>query len=137
MSEVQNVAESKTLVFNPGGFILKVIFALAVPIMTTGNMENVGFFSKIIGFAFFALLMYGIATVFGFAVRATGNYLIGLVVFGILLAIFFVVLDKIEKALSVFGGAGTVIAELLVIALLVWPVVTDVKKAMLYFKHTV
>lgn len=137
MSEVQNVAEGKTLVFNPGGFIIKLIFAIAVPIATTGNMEGKGILSNIIGFAFFALLMYGIASLFGFAVRATGNYLIGLVVFGVLVAIFFVVLDKIEKALSVLGGAGTVIAELLVIALLVWPLVMDIKKAMLYFKHTV
>lgn len=137
MSDVQNVTETKTLVFNPGGFILKLIFAIAVPILTTKNMTDVGFFSRILGFVFFFLLMYGLATLFGFAVNVTRNYLIGLGVFGVLLAIFFVVLDKIEKALNGFGNIGTVIVELLVIALLIWPLVTDIKKAILYFRHTV
>lgn len=134
---VPNVEEGKTLFFNPGGYILKVIFSIGVPIWMMKGSGDSGVFSNIIGFLFMALLLYGVATLFGFALRATGNYLVAAIVFGIFVAIFFAGINKLDAFASRFGNVGTAVLEILFMVLLTYPVIKDFKKAKLYFTHTV
>ena len=72
----------KTVVFNPRWFVLKMIFSLVVSYLLVEIMNVEGVWNWIGGFLITFLLMYLIGTVFGFAVNASGNYIIE-VLFGV------------------------------------------------------
>ena len=146
MSNVENnqqvtQVEEKTLVFSPGGFILKLIFSIGLPIFMLSStdievsLKNIA--GMVFGFVVLFVVFYFVATVFGFAVNVTGNYIIGGVVFLILLGIFFAILTKVESALAGLGGVGEALLGVIVVALMIWPLIKDIKKAILYFKSTV
>lgn len=130
----------KVLVFNPGGFVLKILCAIGFIVLAAPKYDGKGvldFINYILSFALVFAMTYAIASLFGFAVRATKNYLIGGVVFLILLVAFMSFFDKIDAVLAELGGFGELIMTLILIAILTFPIISDVRKAILYCKHTV
>lgn len=126
---------SRVVVFNPGGFILKMIFSIVAAYMLVKNED--GFLHSFIGFLLTFVLMYLIGTLFGLAVNATGNYAVGIVVFVLLVFGFCFILDQVETFLIKYGSFGKVLFELFVLVVFAWPLIKDIKKAILYFRHTV
>ena len=138
--ETNEKVTEKVLVFNPGGFVLKLIFAIGFLVFMGPEFKPEGFMDAVNTILLYVLLFFGLyamATLFGFAVRVTGNYIIGLVVFGVLLAVFISLFSKVEALLAGLGSVGELLINIVFIAILVWPVISDVKKAILYVKNTV
>lgn len=133
-----NVAkEGKVVVFNPRGFILKMIFSIVVAYMSIKNMNEEGLVYCISGFLQMFVMMYLIGTLFGFAVNVTRNYVIGIVGSALLLFGFLFILYKVDTFLNGFGSFGTLLFKLFVVVIFIWPLVKDIKKAILYFRYTV
>ena len=136
MSDENN--EGKIIVFNPAGFILKLIFSIGMPIMLTESYKSSQVVNpsllKVIGFAICMFVVcWFAASMFGFCLRATGNYLIAIILMVFLLAAF-------SYGLTWIGGkselAGNIVGILFIIFLL-WLPVNDIRKAILYIKNTV
>lgn len=138
MSEEQ--IKEKVIVFNPGGFILKVIFSLLwalSPFIGSEKFTFLFFLKNILGFAMIFCIFYFIATMFGFSVRATGNYIIGFVVFLVLLCLLVGGLFVVGDYLGKWGFLGEILEYIVMIVIFVWPFVHDVKKAIIYFKNCI
>lgn len=138
MSEEQ--VTEKVIVFNPGGFILKVLFSLlwaVSPIISLEELTIMYFFKNILGFVMIFCIFYSIATMFGFSVRATGNYIIGFVVFLVLLCFLVGGLFVVGDYLGKWGFFGKILEYVMMIVIFVWPFVHDVRKAIIYFKSCV
>lgn len=130
--------EGKTLVFSPSGFILKLIFTIVLTIgmgsvTKDGMAESGGMAYVIFSYAMYFVMFWFLATLFGFCLRATGNYLIAVILMVVLLV------------LLVFGSqwlteknpsAGTITGIVFLLAL-IWLPINDVRKAIIYFKNTV
>ena len=143
MSDIQsNTEKDKVLIFNPSGFILKILVSIALPVLMIFTFELEEFTFKgimeiIVGMLLIFFMMYFIATVFGFALKVTGNYIVAFIVFAFLLAALWGVFMKLEEIFLKFGMVGEIILSVSLIALLVWPFIVDVKKAIIYYKYTV
>ncbi len=79
------------------------------------------------------VMFWFIASMFGFCLRATGNYIIAV----ILMVILVVVLSAGLTWVSSKGKLAGTIAGIVFILFLIWLPVNDVRKAILYFKNTV
>lgn len=125
----------KTLVFNPSGFWLKMLFSIGfmVVFMKQGSSENLGFFMKLMMGGFVFVGMYFIASLFGFSLRATGNFIIAAIVF----LIIFVVLAAALSYIATLGKFWDTVISLAAIGGLIWLPIRDIKKAILYYKNTV
>lgn len=125
----------KTLIFNPAGFWLKMLFSIGfmVIFMKQGTADNVGFFMNLMMGGFVFVGCYFIASLFGFALRATGNFIVAAIVF----LIIFVVLAGVLSYIASFGKFWNTIISLAAIGGLIWLPVRDIKKAILYYKNTV
>lgn len=136
MSDQNN--DGKIIVFNPSGFILKLIFSIGMTVMVISYNKNSvsansDFFSLIVlGICTFVMFWF-IASMFGFCLRATGNYIIAV----ILMVILVVVLSAGLTWVSSKGKLAGTIAGIVFILFLIWLPVNDVRKAILYFKNTV
>ena len=130
--------EGKTLVFSPSGFILKIIFAVALTIgmgslTKDGMAESGGIAYVIFNYALYFVVFWFAATLFGFCLRATGNYIIAVILMVVLIALMLYGSDWLSHknpSASVYAG----IAFLLV---LIWLPINDVRKAIIYFKNTI
>lgn len=107
--------------FNMGGFVIKWVLSLAATyygIVREMSWEK----GKVLGEILFAvgvfLMIYLLATLFGFAVRTTGNYLIACIVFGVLLF----GLTKI-----VYTAWGTVVVSVLIFWLPIYDIIRAIK----------
>lgn len=128
----------KVLVFNPGGVVLKVLFSIGFIVLAAPKYNGEGvldFINYILSFVMVFVIWYAFASLFGFAVRATGNYLIGGILFLVLLVAFFAFFDKVNAVLTGLGGFGELLMNVIIIAVLALPVVSDVRKTILYLKH--
>ncbi|MCM1022748.1 MAG: hypothetical protein NC395_01655 [Prevotella sp.] len=136
MNDCNEKYEGKTLVFSPGGFILKLIFSVVVTVLL---MENVvvnsdgGIWFKIFSCALYFVMLWFTASMFGFCLRTTGNYLIAAILMVVLVIAMFAGYDWLNRK-SAAAGAVVGIAFLVV---LIWIPFSDIRKAILYFKNTV
>ncbi|MDE5802407.1 MAG: hypothetical protein K2I22_05760 [Lachnospiraceae bacterium] len=136
MSDKNN--DGKTIVFNPSGFILKLIFSIGMTVMVilyniNSASENSNVFKLIfLGICTFVIFWF-IASMFGFSLRATGNYIIAVILLVILVVAFSAGLTWVSSK----GGLAGNIAGIVFILFMIWLPVNDVRKAILYFKNTV
>lgn len=126
--------EEKVLVFSPAKFILKWIFALgaAIYFAMSSSSDNSLLYKIAMGGVMF-VLFYFVASLFGFSLRATGNYIVAAVLFIIL----FVLLVFAESYIMGLGKAAQLIGGIVIVAGLIWLPINDIRKAVLYIKNTV
>lgn len=135
MSDETN--EGKIIVFNPAGFFLKLIFTIAIIALmgstAKDSMEEKGGLLYVI---FFYVMMFCIfwfaASMFGFCLRASGNYIIAAILMVVLIALFSAGITWLDGQSRTLGN----IAAIIFILLLVWLPINDIRKAILYFKNT-
>lgn len=130
--------EGKTLVFSPSRFILKIIFAVALTIglgtvTKEGMAESGGIAYVIFSHALYFVMFWFVATLFGFCLRATGNYLIAVILMVVLLVLLAFGSDWLTKKNP---SAGTIGGIVFLVAL-IWLPINDVRKAILYLKNTI
>lgn len=136
--EINEGNGGKVIVFNPSGFILKLIFSIGLTALTISSMKDSAAGSdslfKLILYAvcYFVILWFG-ASMFGFCLRATGNYIVAAILMVILLALLCAGVTWIGSKNEVVGN----IVGIAFILFLIWLPVNDVRKAILYFKNTV
>lgn len=136
MSDQNN--DGKIIVFNPSGFILKLIFsigmtALVISYNKNGASANSDLSNLIfLGICTFVMFWF-IASMFGFCLRATGNYIIAVILMVILIVAFSAGLTWVSSKGKLAGN----IAGIVFILFLIWLPANDVRKAILYFKNTV
>lgn len=138
----------KTLVFNPSGFILKIIICIVciiiyvkVSIIGMTDPTFIKYVQEILKMFLNIILIYDVCTLFGFALRTTGNYIIAAILWIILLVVVCFGTSKLEKMISfeneTLTKAVKIAAEGILIILFTLPLISDIKKAVLYFKNTV
>ena len=130
--------EGKTLVFSPGGFILKIIFTVALTIgmgsvSREGMAESGGIAYVIFSYALYFVMFWFLATLFGFCLRATGNYIIAVILMLVLLGL----LTFGSQWITQKNPSAGVFAGIAFLVMLIWLPVNDLRKAILYFKNTV
>lgn len=128
----------KTLVFSPSGFIVKLLFAIAMTVfagngMAAGMEEQGGIMYVIFSYAMLFVMAWFIGSVFGFCLRATGNYIIAVILMVVLIA----ALGGGMSWLSAKGEVYSAVGGIALIVLLIWLPINDIRKAVLYFKNTV
>ena len=128
----------KTLIFNPGGFILKVIFSIVFTIgvgsyISDSMAESGGILYVIGGYAVLFVASWFMASLFGFCVRTTGNYLIAIILMLVLLTVW---TGGTQWLLTKNKLAGSIV-ELIFIVALIWLPINDIRKAILYYKNTI
>ncbi|MDE5576766.1 MAG: hypothetical protein K2J11_05215 [Oscillospiraceae bacterium] len=128
----------KTLVFSPSGFILKLIFSIALTVFMgsvtrNGMGEGVSIAHVIFCYALIFVMLWFVATLFGFCLRATGNYIVAIILMVILLVLLAFGSEWLTKKNA---SAGT-IAGIVFLVALVWLPINDVRKAILYIKNTI
>lgn len=137
MSDEKN--DGKILVFNPTGFIIKMIFSIAMAVLLTSSYKSneVAQNKSFLYLIFFAtctfVVAYFAASMFGFCLRAAGNYLIAVILMVVLIALLSAGVTWIGNKSEIIGN----IAGIALILFLVWLPINDVRKAILYIKNTV
>ena len=137
MSDEKN--DGKILIFNPTGFIIKMIFSIGMAVLLTssykGNeMAKDKSFLYLIFFALWAFVVaYFAASMFGFCLRAAGNYIIAVILMVVLIALLCAGVTWIGNKSEIIGN----IAGIALILFLIWLPINDVRKAILYNKKTV
>lgn len=130
--------EEKTLVFSPSGFILKIIFAVALTIgmgsfTKEGMAESGGIAYVIFSHALYFVMFWFTATLFGFCLRATGNYIVAIILMVVLLFLLAFGSQWLTEKNPSLGTIGGIIFLLA----LIWLPINDVRKAIIYFKNTI
>lgn len=128
--------EVKTLVFNPGGFILKLIASIAFAVFvgkTVRESADHGVLYVVFAHALYFVMMYFLASLFGFCLRTTGNYIIA----AILTVVLLLLLGFGSAWLSEKNPSLGTIAGLVFLLALIWLPINDVRKAIIYIKNTV
>ena len=101
------INEGKIIVFSPTGFILKVIFSIGMSVLLSSSYRNSEYvnntlFQKILFVVCAFVVCWFAASMFGFCLRATGNYIIA----GILM-VFLIAL--LSAGLTWIGGKSELI----------------------------
>lgn len=130
--------EGKIIIFNPSGFILKLIFSIAMTALLNSSAkyssaENGGLLNVIFMYALLFCVFWFAASMFGFCLRATGNYIIAAILMFVLLALFSAGMAWLSDKSKTMGN----IAGIVFIFLLIWMPINDVRKAILYYKNTI
>ena len=125
----------KTLIFNPAGFILKLIFSIVITfgMGSIGMAESGGIFYVIGGYVILFVASWFMASLFGFCVKATGNYLIAIILMVVLLV---VLIEGTQWLLAKNEIVGTIVEIIFIVALIRSPI-NDIRKAILYYKNTI
>ena len=136
MSDETN--EGKILFFSPSGFILKLIFTIAMTAVMTsslrnGTAEDTSLFNVIAIYVMSFVMFWFAASMFGFCLRATGNYIIAVILMVILLVAFTAGISYLSSENETMGN----IVGIGFIVFLIWLPINDIRKAILYFKNTV
>lgn len=136
MSDETN--EGKILIFSPSGFILKLIFSIAMTAVMTsflrdGAAEKYSLFQVIFFHVMLFVIFWFAASMFGFCLRATGNYIIAVILMVILLVAFTAGMSYLSSENETMGN----IVGIGFIVFLIWLPINDIRKAILYFKNTV
>lgn len=123
--------------FNLPRYILKLIFSIGLSFFFVSkgseSFDDKGFFYLLaMGFVMF-LLLYFIATAFGFCLNATGNYLVAAIIFLIGIA----VLSGLSVFVAKMGKAINIIASIAVVAGLFWLPIRDVKNLVRYSRNEI
>lgn len=78
------INESKIIVFSPTGFILKMLFSIGMSVLLSSSYRN----SKYVNSTFLQKILFAVtafvvcwfaASMFGFCLRATGNFSIAVI----------------------------------------------------------
>ena len=130
--------EGKTLVFSPSGFILKLIFVVVLTIglgsMSQDSMaESGGIVYVIFSYALYFVMWWFIASFFGFCLRATGNYIIAVILMFVLLGLLMFGLQWLAQ----INPLAEAVAGIAFVLLLIWLPINDVRKAIIYFTNTI
>ena len=139
---------AKTLAFNPSGFILKIIICIVCAVFYaktafTGleDPTPIKYVQEILQMLLSIILIYDVCSLFGFALRTTGNYFIAAILWLILLVLVCVASSELDKLINFENEALTKVvkfaSECILIVLFTLPLLSDIKKAVLYFKNTV
>lgn len=123
--------EKKVLVFNPGGFAVKVILSavLTFLLLRSANTDDVfGFVINVL--ANFAV-MYAVLTFAGFLLRLSGNYLVTIV---LLIAAGFGY-SKLFDYVTTHGMALEIAFNIVFTIILIALIVRDIRKLILYIKY--
>lgn len=137
MSDEMN--EGRIIVFNPAGFILKLIFSVAMTAVMASSLQNNSATQEIVQvkeifyYAMYFIMFWFTASMFGFCLRATGNYIIAVILMFILLALFSFGISWLEGK----NHTAANIAGIAFIVLMIWLPINDIRKAILYFKNTI
>lgn len=131
----KEIVTQKVSIFNPGGLILKIIFAIVIPVLRLRRAETASLWESISSFVFMFLIVYALASMLGFAINVTNNYLAGIIVFLLLVVGSITVLAKAVEFMGAYGRNGMIIVQLVAFACVVCPIYKDVKKASIYFKQ--
>ena len=123
--------------FNLPRYILKLIFSIGLSFFFVSkgseSFDDKGFFYLLaMGFVMF-LLLYFIATAFGFCLNATGNYLVAAIVFAIGIA----VLSGLSVFVAKMGKVINIIASIAVVTGLFWLPIRDVKNLVRYSRNEI
>jgi len=123
--------EEKVLVFNPGGFAVRVILSavLTFLLLRSANTDNVfGFVIEVLtNFA----VMYAVLTFAGFLLRLSGNYLVAIV---LLIAAGFGY-SKLFDYVTTHGMALEIAFNIVFTIILIALIVRDIRKLILYIKY--
>ena len=134
----EEINEGKIIVFSPAGFFLKMLFSIGMSVLLTSsysnsNSANSTFFQK----TFFAVTAFVVcwfaASMFGFCLRATGNYIIAVILMVFLIAL-------LSAGLTWIGGKSELVGYIVGIAFilfLIWLPIKDIRKAIYYYKNTI
>lgn len=130
--------EEKIITFNPTGFILKTIFSVGLTVFmgnrTAESMaERGGLLYLVMNYVLFFVCFWFLATLFGFSLRASGNYIVAVVLMLILMAAGGAGMEWLSTKNALLGD----IANIAFILLVIWLPIRDIRKAILYFKSTV
>lgn len=141
--------EQKTLIFNPAGFILKIILCIAYAVYDVkfifsngGTVSDPETVKDLLNLIIYVPLLYCVLSLFGFSLKATGNYIIAAILWIVILCIMILILDKIGNFINSFENATQhflvdKICMVLVAAAFSLPFIRDVRKAVIYIKNTV
>lgn len=137
MNNEDNTPQVKTLVFNPAGFVLKLIASVAFAVfmgnLSKDGMAELGALYVIFSYALYFVMMWFLASLFGFCLRATGNYIIA----AVLLIVLLVLLGYGSTWLSQKNPSAGTVGGIVFFLVLIWLPINDVRKAILYIKNTV
>lgn len=130
--------EEKTIVFNPAGFILKAIFSVGLTVYmgnrTAESMaEKGGLLYLVMNYLLFFVSLWFIASLFGFSLRASGNYIIAVILMVVIIAAGGAGMEWISAKNALLGN----IVNIVFILSVIWLPIRDIRKAILYFKSTV
>ena len=132
------INEGKIIVFNPTGFILKMLFSIGMSVLLSSSYSN----SKSVNSNFLQKILFAVtafvvcwfaASMFGFCLRATGNYIIAVILMVFLIAL-------LSAGLTWLGGKSELVGYIVGIAFilfLIWLPVNDIRKAIYYIKNTI
>lgn len=129
----ETVTEEKVLVFNPAGVIVKLILSIVIAFLTTKSDYTdddllYAVFNSVVTFAG----IYAIATLFGFLLRLTKNYLLAIILF----VAACVGYGKLYE-FATSNSALEIVFNIVFTVILIVIIVRDIRKAVLYFKYTV
>lgn len=119
--------EVKVITFNQSGFIMNLIFSIGVAAWMIYSIMKDGSHGvpyAVFGFLAFFGIFWCLGKLFGFCLRATGNYIIAAVVWFALLVGICLGIDKL------FGDNGA----LIFLAILIIVPVLDFRKAIKFYK---
>lgn len=132
------INEGKIIVFSPTGFILKMLFSIGMSVLLTSSYSN----SKSVNSTFLQKTLFAVtafvvcwfaASMFGFCLRATGNYIIAVILMVFLIAL-------LSAGLTWIGGKSELVGYIVGIAFilfLIWLPIKDIRKAIYYYKNTI
>lgn len=129
----ETAVEEKILVFNPVGFILKMVISIAFAVYYARHEFTVGdFLYSILGTLGNFGVMYAVLSLFGLLVRLTKNYLVAVIMFILAIAGYVKLFNTVEEK----GAFIEIMFNIVMTVILIAIVVQDVRKAILYFKYT-
>ena len=132
------INEGKIIVFSPTGFILKMLFSIGMSVLLSSSYRN----SKYVNSTFLQktllvvttfVVCWFAASMFGFCLRATGNYIIAVILMVFLVALLCAVLTWVCGKSELLGNT----VGIAFILFLIWLPIKDIRKAIYYFKNTI
>lgn len=125
--------EEKILIFNPVGFVLKMIISIVFAVSFARSEYSSGdWLYLIVGTLGNFGVMYAVLSLFGLLVKLTKNYLVAIIMFILAIVGYVKLFNIVEEK----GSFIEIIFNIVMTVILITIIVRDVRKAILYFKHT-
>lgn len=127
----ETAAEEKILVFNPAGFVIKLIISIVFAVVSTkydyyrGDLPY-AVFNSVATFAG----IYAMATLFGLALRLSRNFLVAIILFAVACVGYGKLFEYVSSN-AILETIFNIVFTIILIAI----IVRDIRKAVLYFRH--